>query len=209
MADAPRKKKGLDVGRQPIGTVYARALLGAAQEVGQTDAVVAEFDSLVADVLERFPNLEATLASPRIAHEEKVRILTRVFQSRMSPLVLTFLKVVSSHGRLDCLRAIHRAAKRLKNEIQGRVEVRLTTAERVVIGLAQRIADSLRTALGSEIELSSAVEADLIGGAVVRVGDTVYDGSVANRLGRLRADALQQTAREIQGALERFVPPPV
>ena len=52
-------------------------------------------------------------------------ILDRVFGGRARPLLLNFLKVVSRHGRLDCLRAIHRQAHELYDQLRGRVRVRL------------------------------------------------------------------------------------
>ena len=55
--------------------------------------------------------------------EEKLRVLDLAFASRMTPLLLNFLKVVARHGRLDCLRQIRAAAQRQYNELRGRVEV--------------------------------------------------------------------------------------
>ncbi len=67
-----------------------------------------EFDALMTDVLDRFPKLEALLASTLVSPEEKSAIIDRVLQARASATLVNFLKVVARHGRLDCLRAIHR-----------------------------------------------------------------------------------------------------
>jgi len=198
------QKSGLDVSRQPVGVVYAKALLGAMLKAGKADAVLAEFDSFIVDVLDPFPKLEAILASPRIDHDEKVQVLEHVFLSRMSPEFLIFLKVVSKHGRLDCLRAIHRAARQLNNEMQGRVEVHLTTATALDAKLQEQVTDALRKMLHSEVDLVVRNDKALIGGMVVRVGDTVYDASVANQFARFREEAYDKTAKEFQAALERF-----
>jgi len=204
MTNASGDKSGLDIGREPIGEVYAKALIGAMEQLGKTDLVLDELESLVFDVLDKFPNLEAALSSPRIAHDAKAGTLTRVFQSRMSGELLTFLKVLSSHGRLDCLRAIQRAARRLENQMRGRIEVRVTTTAAADAALTQQISQVLRVALDSDIDMASETDPDLIGGMVVRVGDTMYDASVANELSRLRDEAVEKTALEIQHALARF-----
>src|SRR3990172_875731 len=161
-----------DVGVQHVGDVYAQAFLGAAEEAGQTESLLAEFDSLLADVLNSFPRLEETLASSLVSHEETVGILDRTLGAQASPLLLNFLKVVSRHGRLDCLRAIHRQAHELYDRMRGRVVVRVSTATPLSGELAAGIAQNLRNILDGEPIVEEIVDPDLIGGVVVRVGDT-------------------------------------
>lgn len=204
MADAAENSIPFDSGRQYLGKVYAKALLGATEKTGKTDAVLAELDSLVHDVLAKLPKLSALLDSPRVPSEEKVKILDRAFAHQMSKELLNFLKVASKHGRLDCLAAINAAAKDLYNELRGRVEVQVRTAEPVGPEQLDKIANQLRLALKRDVELRVAVDPALLGGLVVRIGDTVYDGSVANRLRRLRDETLDKTAIQIRQALDRF-----
>src|SRR5688572_19047662 len=127
MADATHSTT-LDPGRQQIGTVYAKAILGAAEKQGLTDVVLEELQSLVEDVLDKLPQLREALQSPRLDAEQKIALLDKAFAGRMQPLLLTSLKVLARHGRLDCLRAILSEAKKIHNEIRGRVEVRVATA---------------------------------------------------------------------------------
>src|SRR3954447_26703284 len=95
----PRQKSGsLDAGRQHLGTVYAKALLAAAEKSGQADQVVEELESLVTDVLDRLPQLDAALKSPRLTHEERMPLIDKALGGRLLPTLLTFLKVVSKHG---------------------------------------------------------------------------------------------------------------
>lgn len=205
MADnGPKQHASFDSGRQHLGAVYAKALLGATEKLGQTESVLAELESLVADVLDKLPQFDAALCSPRIAQEEKVRILKRAFGGKMSPVLLNFLNVAAQHGRLDCLRAILRAAKTLYNELRGRVEITVQTAYPLSNPVRERIASKLRQMLGHEVVLSTEIEEDLLGGLVVRIGDTVYDGSLANKLKTMRGAALERTARTMRDSLERF-----
>src|SRR5215208_4907786 len=84
----------LDAGRQHLGMVYGKALLGAAEKIGQSDQVVEELESLVSDVLDKLPTLEEALRTPRLTHEERLPILEKAFGGRMSPTLLTFMKVL-------------------------------------------------------------------------------------------------------------------
>ena len=193
-----------DVGTEHIAAVYAEALLTAAESAAQAEALLDEFDDLVAEVLVPFPQLERILASGQVSHEEKAGILDRVLAGRASRTMLNFLKVVSRHGRLDCLRPIHRQARELYDTMRGRVLVQVTTAVPVDDALVERIVRGIRPLLDGEAVLQRAVDPKLIGGIVVRVGDTVYDGSVATQLKNVRQQMIDRSAHEIQSRRDRF-----
>jgi F-type H+-transporting ATPase subunit delta len=127
-----------------------------------------------------------------------------VFGKQVSELLLNFLKVVSGHQRLELLRPILRETHKLYDRMQGRVRVRLTTATPIPDEMAERVAGGLRKLLDGEPILERAADPDLIGGVVVRVGDTVYDGSIANRLKTLRKQMIDRSAHEIQSRRDRF-----
>ncbi|MHC4400421.1 MAG: ATP synthase F1 subunit delta [Planctomycetota bacterium] len=193
-----------DVGVHHIAEVYAEALLGAAEKAGRAEAILEELDSLIADVLDAFPKWEEILASGLISHEEKLGILDRTLAGRASLLLVNFLKVVSRHGRLDCLRAIHRRAHELYDRLRGRVSVEVSTAAPLGSDMAERLARSLRDLTGGEPVLEQVVDPSLIGGVVVRVGDTVYDASIATQLDNVRQQMIDRTSHEIQSRRDRF-----
>jgi F-type H+-transporting ATPase subunit delta len=193
-----------DPAKQRLGTVYAKALLGASEKAGQTDRVLEELDSLVTDVLDKLPDFEEALRTPRIGPEEKVQLISRVFGSRVSPLTLNFLKVVAQHERLDTLRAIQRAARKLANEMRNRIEVLVETAAPISNQLRATISSRLQQVLGREVVLTAEVNPDLLGGLLVRVGDTIYDGSLAGKLKAMEAVTLDHTTQTIRQSLERF-----
>jgi F-type H+-transporting ATPase subunit delta len=193
-----------DVGREQVGEIYARALLGASQGAGQSAAVLDELNALIDEAFAGSPKLEIVFASPLIKHEEKSALLDRIFQPRLSPLLLNFLKVVSRHGRLDCLRAIRQRAHKLYEEAQGDVRVRLTTATAVEPKQVEKIVAALAASLGRRPILETVVDPALIGGAVLRIGDTVYDGSVANQLQSIRQQMIDRSVHEIQSRRDSF-----
>jgi F-type H+-transporting ATPase subunit delta len=196
-----------EIGVEHIAGVYAEALLGAAEGAGQTGAVLEEVDSLVADVLGPQPEFERILTSDVISHEERSGILDRVLGERASPLVMSFLKVLSRHGRMGCLRAIAAQAHAIHRQKLGEVAVQVTTAAPLGQAAAQRLREALQPLLGGTPVLHERVDPAVIGGLVVRVGDTIYDASVARQLETVRQQMIDRSAHEIQSRRDRFRPP--
>ena len=170
-------------------------------------SLLAEFYSLLAVVLDPYPELERLLASALVSHEEKVDVLDRTLAAQASPLLLDFLKVVSRHGRLDCLRAIHQQTHELYERMRGQVTVQVSTAVPLSGDAAGRIAENLKNVLDGQPIVQEVVDPDLIGGVVVRVGDTVFDGSVATQLESLRQRMIERSAHEIQTRRDRVRDP--
>lgn len=197
-------RERIDTGRQQVGTLYARSLLGAAEAAGQTDAVLAELDSFVEDVLDKLPSFETVLGTALVSPEEKTALLDKALSGKASPLLLNFLKVTANHGRLDCLRAIRRAAHEVYDKLRGRIPVIVRTATPLDAASEKQITERLRGMLRGEPQLVREVDPELIGGLVIRVGDTVYDGSVARRLEQLRQQMIDRSVHEIQSRRDRF-----
>jgi F-type H+-transporting ATPase subunit delta len=208
MIDSPDSKKPksrqVNVGALQVATIYAKAFLGAAEQAGKTDAAVQEFTALVDSVLDVFPKLEAVLASALVSHDDKAKLIDRVFGSRLSPLVVDFLKVISRHGRLDVIRAIHHQVLELYDELRGRIRVQMSTATTVPDEVSTSLRAALQKLLGGDPSLEPAVDPALIGGIVLRVGDTVYDGSVARQLRQVRQQMINRSVHEIQSRRDRF-----
>lgn len=207
-----------DAGSRQLALVYAKALLAAAVSAGQSagqddagqgkagqaEALLAEFDSFIADVLNAFPDWEKVLASALVRVEEKVELLDRALGKQASPLFLNILKVLAQHGRLDCLRPIHRAMHDLYQQQHGKVPVHVSTATPLGEEQAGRIADVVRRMLDQEPELVTRTDPTLIGGMVLRIGDTVYDASIVSRLEQIRSQMINRSVHEIQSRRDRF-----
>lgn len=193
-----------EVSAERIAAVYAEALLDAAQGAGQAAEIAEEFEAFVTEVLDRFPEFERVLASALISHEEKTDLLDRTLSGQASQVFLNFLKVVSRHGRLEMLRAIHRAARELWERRSGRVPVWVVTAAPLDEELARRLAERISPLIDGQPVVHTRVDPSLLGGIVVRVGDRVYDGSVASQLKNLRRQMVEKSAHEIQSRRDRF-----
>lgn len=203
MAQSEHENLAYDSERQYIGTVYAKSLLTVAASDGGTDSVLEEFDSAVG-VFDKLPQMYGALCSSRVALEEKVALIDKAFANG-SKTFRNFMKVVCQHGRFDCLRVIQRSAHAMHDEASGRVEVTLVTADTIDDSMKQRVSERLAKVLDREVRLRTKVDASILGGLVVRVGDTVYDGSLANQLQQVRRSALNQAVHEIRQSMDRFV----
>lgn len=204
MAEAARHSTVLDSAQQHLGKVYAKALLGAADKAGEVEQVLDEFQAFQTDLLDALPGFEALLASPRVAVEAKTAMLDRSLQGKVSETFLNFLKVVVRHRRADCLRAMLPAAMALYNERCGCVDVWVTTASELTGEVKMSIADRVEAMLGRRINLNVRIDPRLLGGLVVRVGDTVYDGSLTGRLEQWRQAAQQRIAHSLRESSGRF-----
>jgi F-type H+-transporting ATPase subunit delta len=174
-----------EIGLDRVAEVFARAVLGAAQCAGCLEAVMGELDEAVGRILAPDPRVAAVLASADVPDEEKAAVI----------------------GRLDCLRAIHRRVRAAYDQVRGLIRVRLTTARPISPAVAERLAERLREALGGEIALSRVVDPAVIGGAVLQVGDTVYDVSVLRQLQAMQQRVSDRIAHEVESRRDRLPDP--
>jgi len=211
-------RRRLDVGAQQLATVYAQAFLDAVDAAAakgapggsdsvRAEAVLAELDGFLAEGIDRFPKLEAVLTSALISPDKKAALLDRVFKGKLSPLLLSFLKVLAHHGRLDILRSVHWAAHKLFDESRKVARVEVSSAVPLDEPLKARLTESIRQMTGGSPVLEMHVQPDLIGGLVMRIGDSVYDGSISTRLNKLRQQMIDRSVHEIQSRRDRFRSP--
>lgn len=204
MADENKKQKAVfDTDRQYLGNVYAKALMGMAGKSGDADQILGELHSFV-DVLDRLPKLRNALESPRIGFEDKEKIVEKAFKGKASKTFLNFAKVVCRKGRADCFSAIADSAQAIQDELSGSVQATMVTAVAVDKAVEDKVAARLATVLGKKVTLTASVDPNIIGGLVVRVGDTVYDGSLTNQLNQVRSSAIGRANQQIRQALDRF-----
>jgi F-type H+-transporting ATPase subunit delta len=204
MAETVKHETVLDSGQQQAAAAYAKALLGAATAADDADRVLLEFDTFLWDVLDPMPKLEATLAAPRVPVDAKLSMLDEALADKTSVTFLNFLKVVCKHRRFECIRAMHRATHQLFDEMTGRVAVEIRTASPLDESSQLQVAARLEQVLGKKVTVTARVDEGLIGGIEVRVGDTIYDGSLAGRLKSLRTAAVENAARAIAQTVDRF-----
>lgn len=199
-----QRNRQLNPASQQLGRIYATALLGATEKAGQSEAVLDELHSFVTEVLDPNPKFEQLLASAIVSADNKEQIIDRTVGGQASPLLKNFLMVLARHSRLDAIRAIYRVAQDMLNELRGRVRVDVVTAAPLTEQLQHQITDRLRGMLGAEPVLAAQIDPAVIGGLILRVGDTVYDGSIATQLNRLSGQIINRSVHEIQSRRDSF-----
>lgn len=190
--------------QQYVGEVYAKALIGAASKAGVLDAACGQLTSIIRDVLDKQPKFEAALISPKVSAESRFRLLDKAFGGRADKTLLTFLKVLCRRGRLGFLRAIERAASRMVDDAQGRKRIVVTTATPMPESDQNALKQQLKNMFRSEVSITYVVQPSILGGVIIRDGDTVYDGSVDGKLQLLKKATVgraEQAIRESIGAM--------
>ncbi len=196
-----------DVGAQRVARVYAEALLNAAEKHGQADEVLDELKSLVGDLFQADPQLEAFLVSASIGRNHKAEVIQKAFENRASDLFLDFLLVLNQHERLNLLRPILAAAQEIHDQRARRIRVGVRSAVELTGEQQERLREELRKTWQLEPLLKLNVDPELLGGIVVRVGDWLYDGSVSTRLETIRNQLIARSTHEIQSGRDRFSSP--
>ena len=201
----------LDVTAQQIARVYAQAFLGASTTAAGGDVAapavhddVQQLRSVVSEVLDRFPKFESTLRSALVPADAKERMLDNIFRGKSTQVVLSLLKVLARHNRLEVLRLVATQVERLHNERQGRREVEVRVARELTPELTAELTSKLKQQPGLEPVLETTVDPSLIAGMVVKVGDKVYDGSVATQLAKARQEIIAHVVEVIQTQPERL-----
>ena len=172
---------------------YARSLADVA---GRKDTALLETLAgelhLVAEVLDRAPQVARFLADPSVDEEEKRKAVAALEKgTRASDLTRRFLGVLIEHRRLAALSAIAHAFSAIKDERLGVVPAETTTAVALSSAEQKKLRNSLETLTGRTIRLTLQVDSAVIGGARTRIGSRVYDGTVRRRLQILRARLIE------------------
>ena len=166
---------------------YANALADIAMAQGSADAVAQQligFGALYAESAE----LRNFLSSPAVTREAKHRVIEKLL-ARVggSKIVRNFLLVVVDHQRTHILPEMITAFQEVIRQRQGVAEAQISSAVELNAAQKAEMESTLERMTGKRVEAKFSLEPGLLGGAVVRVGDTVYDGSLRSRLNELRA----------------------
>jgi F-type H+-transporting ATPase subunit delta len=166
---------------------YANALADVAMAQGVADATAREllgFGALYGESAE----LRHFLASPAVNADAKHRVIEKLL-SRVggSKIVRNFLFVIVDHHRTHVLPDIVAAFQDVIRQRQGITEAQVSSAVELNQAQKAEMEFTLERLTGKRVEANFSLAPELLGGAVVRVGDTVYDGSLRSRLNELRA----------------------
>jgi F-type H+-transporting ATPase subunit delta len=172
--------------KHPVAFRYASAVFEYAQERNVLDQTAEELE-VIAKVLEDTNLYEELFRHPKISTEEKKRVLTESFTGKVSESSLNLLLLLADKNRLDIFGDIAGEFKALAYEAKGVAEATVYSAKPLTGDEETAVAEVFTRKSGKQqLLINNVVDKEIIGGLKVRIGDRVYDGSVAKRLERFQ-----------------------
>jgi len=172
--------------RETIARRYSGALADVVLETGETEAVKAE----LAGWTELFYNsteLQTVFSNPAITHISKEKVLgDLIAKVKPSKATANFLRVLLQNGRLTEIGEINERFDAVLQERSGVVSAEITSARELPDAERTEFKTNLERLTGKKVNINYAVNRDIIGGVVTRIGSTVYDGSVKTKLENLK-----------------------
>lgn len=169
-----------------VSSRYAAALADVALEQNSADQVKRDLDAFTA-AFSSSGDLRNLLESPAVSREAKHNVVEQVAtRMELVPAVRNFVYVLVDHGRTEMLREIQEAFQAELNARLGIAEAEVISARELSAKEREQLTATLERRTGKKIEARFRRDESLVGGTVVRVGSTVYDGSVREQLTRLR-----------------------
>jgi F-type H+-transporting ATPase subunit delta len=174
---------------EEIAEVYARALFEVATEQDKLDVVRDELGQF-ADALAESRELQTFFFSPYFSTEEKKEGMHQAVTGA-DEAVANFLELLLENHRMPVVFRVRRDFDRLWEEANKLLPVQITSAVELDPSVADRIGEEIGRQTGRTVELTSTVDPDVIGGIVLRVGNSILDASIRNRLENLRKQVVK------------------
>jgi F-type H+-transporting ATPase subunit delta len=166
---------------------YANALADIALAQGAADPALRQLTDF-REAYAESAELRNFLTSPAVDSEAKHGVIEKlVARLGSSKIVRNFLFVVTDHGRMNDLPEIVDSFQEVVRKRQGISDAEIFSAVELSAAQKAEFAFTLERMTGQRIEAKYSLDPSLLGGAVVRIGDAIYDGSVRNRLNEMRS----------------------
>jgi F-type H+-transporting ATPase subunit delta len=166
---------------------YANAMADIALAQGAAEPAAKQLRDFGAAYAES-AELRTLLASPAVSIEAKHAVLEKIVaRLGASKIVRNFLFVIADHRRSNLIPEVIAAFHEVIRQRQGIAEAAVSSAIELSAAQKKEIAATLMRVTGKKIEAKYALDPALLGGAIVRIGDTIYDGSLRSRLNEIRA----------------------
>ena len=168
-------------------TTIARPYAKAAFLFARDNSALTEWEKMlgVAAAVAEDPAMRAWLQQPQLSAGQKADSFAEVCGDALNESGRNFIAQLAEHGRLPLLPAVFELFHAFVAAQEAFVDVELVSAQSLEDAEVERLVGSLKKRLGREVHVSTSVDEALIGGVLIRAGDTVIDGSVRGRLARL------------------------
>jgi F-type H+-transporting ATPase subunit delta len=171
--------------RASLAGRYASALFDLARDQRQIDAVGRSLDALN-QALADSKDFNELVTSPLVSREEARKAFAGITpQLSLDPITANFLGVLARNGRKNELRPVIRAFRRLAAEHRGETTAEIVTARPLNDDQVAALKQQLRTRAGRDVNIDARVDANILGGIVVKLGSQRIDASIRTKLNRL------------------------
>ena len=175
---------------ETISRRYASALADVVVKSGETETVKNELKTWE-QMVAASADLQTAFGNPSIAHASKEKVLEGLLsKTKPSKTTSNFLRVLLRNGRLADLAAINERFAAVLEERSGSVAAEVISARELADAQRAELKANLEKLTGKQVKLAFAIDPNLIGGVVTRVGSTVYDGSVRTQLENLKEELI-------------------
>jgi F-type H+-transporting ATPase subunit delta len=174
---------------EEIAQVYARALFEVAKEQGKLDPVREQLGQF-ADALDEHRDLAVFFFSPYFSTEEKKQGLHGALEGA-DPAIVNFLETLLERHRMPVIFRIRQQYEALWDEENKLLPVEVTSAVGLDEATVKSIGERIGEQTGQRVELTSTVDPAILGGIVLRVGNSILDASIKHRLDQLRKHVAQ------------------
>lgn len=169
--------------KSTIARPYAQAAFDIAKEKGDLKSW-SEMLQLIAAVTSD-DIMQDMICNPSIEREKVIAVITDVCADKLNEAGKNFVKVLAENGRLDVAVEIAERYEEHRAEAEKTVEAEITSAFPLSESQITSVTDALKKRLGREVNLVTKVDDSIVGGAIIRAGDLVIDGSVSGQLEKL------------------------
>lgn len=177
---------------EELARVYARALFEVALQQGKLDLIREQLGQF-AEALSANRDLAVFFFSPYFSTQEKEEALGRMLDGA-DPSFENFLRVLIENHRMPVIYRAQREFDRLWEQQNKLLPVEITSAIELDDKTTRSVADRIGEQTGRKVQLTTHVEPDIIGGIVLRVGNSILDASIRNRLEQLRRQVASAAA---------------
>jgi F-type H+-transporting ATPase subunit delta len=168
-----------------VASRYAKSLLDLAQEKGILEQVQQDM-ALFTKTVNSNRDFKLFLSNPIINHGKKLAVLNSVFTGKVNALTLSFFTIITQKNREAILETVALEFEKQYNLHKGIVIAHVTSATPLTPELRTQLMQKVAQQTGKIIQLQEKVDADLIGGFVLRVGDIQVDDSIRTNLRNLK-----------------------
>lgn len=174
---------------EELAQVYARSLFEVGREQGKLDVLREQLGQL-ADALGERRELATFFFSPYFSTKEKQEGLGRMLDDADESLV-NFANLLIENHRMPVIFRIRQEYDRLWDEENRVLPVEITSAIALDAATTENLGRTIGERAGRKVQLAARVDPDILGGIVVRVGNSILDASIRNRLEQLRRQVAQ------------------